>query len=210
MKILYVLLITAVLLSCMKEKKVKDLFINKREDINTRIKITKGRSYYQSLFKQHPTYRSNGFDFPVGKPNAQGYYNAQGFGKNNHLGDDWNGTGGGNTDLGDSIYSIANGYVSQVKNYKKGWGNVVRIVHSHNDSIYESLYAHCDTIVTKAGLFVKKGDPIATIGNLNGYYLAHLHLEIRNDVHLAIGFGYAEDSSGYLNPTKFIKNNRQN
>ncbi len=27
----------------------------------------------------------------------RGYYNAQVFGKNNHLGDDWNGVGGGNT-----------------------------------------------------------------------------------------------------------------
>ena len=31
---------------------------------------------------------TNGFDFPVGKPNAQGYYNAQKFTVNNHLGDD--------------------------------------------------------------------------------------------------------------------------
>ncbi|WP_240642318.1 hypothetical protein [Nonlabens xiamenensis] len=28
------------------------------------------------------------FDFPVGKPEAKGYYNAQAFGVNDHLGDD--------------------------------------------------------------------------------------------------------------------------
>ena len=54
---------------------------------------------------------SDGFDFPVGKPDGKNYYNAQPLGKNDHLGDDWNGTGGGNTDLGDPVYSIANGWV---------------------------------------------------------------------------------------------------
>ena len=40
---------------------------------------------------------SDGFDFPVGPPDAKGYYDAQSFGKNRHLGSDWNGVGGGNT-----------------------------------------------------------------------------------------------------------------
>ena len=31
------------------------------------------------------------FDFPVGKPDAVGYYNAQEFTENDHLGEDWNG-----------------------------------------------------------------------------------------------------------------------
>ena len=38
-----------------------------------------------------------GFDFPVGPPDAQGYYDAQSFGRNRHLGEDWNGNGGGNS-----------------------------------------------------------------------------------------------------------------
>lgn len=33
---------------------------------------------------------ADAFDFPVGKPDAKSYYNAQPFTKNNHLGDDWN------------------------------------------------------------------------------------------------------------------------
>ena len=160
------------------------------------------------IFKKNPKYASDGFDFPVGKPKGDGYYNAQTFGENNHLGDDWNGLGGGNTDLGDTIYSIANGYVSEVKNYEGGWGNVIRIIHYHNNKLYESLYAHCDTIVTKKGDLVKKGTQIATIGNLDGYYYAHLHLEIRDRVGMDIGLGYQTDKTGYLNPTEFIKNNR--
>ncbi|HEY9169431.1 MAG TPA: hypothetical protein VIN72_08085 [Lutibacter sp.] len=41
----------------------------------------------------NPEYVSDGSDFPVGKPNAKGYYDAQPFGKNRHLGSDWNGKG---------------------------------------------------------------------------------------------------------------------
>ena len=161
-----------------------------------------------SRFKKNREYIAEGFDFPVGKPNAEGYYNAQKFQENNHLGDDWNGTGGGNSDLGDTIYSIANGYISEVKDYGGGWGLVVRVVHLYKDKLYESVYAHCDSIMAKQGDFVKKGLAIATIGNNNGQYYAHLHLEIRTDITLGIGPGYSTNTEGYLDPTEFIKSNR--
>jgi len=153
---------------------------------------------------------TNGFDFPVGKPNASGYYNAQKFGENNHLGEDWNGVGGGNTDLGDSVYAIANGYVSFAEDINGGWGNVIRIIHQTDaDSQIESLYAHCLKIDVQEGDHVNKGDKIGTIGNNSGQYLAHLHLELRSEVGLPIGGGYSSNTSGYINPTEFIKNNRK-
>ena len=153
---------------------------------------------------------TDGFDFAVGKPNAKGYYNAQKFTENNHLGEDWNGLKGGNSDLGDPIYAIANGYVSFAENILGGWGNVIRITHYINkNKQVESLYAHCDTILIKKGDYVKKGDEIATIGTNNGHYLAHLHLELRNKIGLPVGGGYAKDTTGYLNPTIFIKKNRK-
>ena len=63
--------------------------------------------------------------------------------ENDHLGEDWNGVRGGNTDLGDPIYSIAHGYVSFAKNIGGGWGNVIRITHYINPNRkVESLYAH--------------------------------------------------------------------
>lgn len=152
----------------------------------------------------------NGFDYPVGKPNAKGYYNAQKFIENNHLGDDWNGKGGGNTDLGDPIYSIANGYVVFAKNIQGGWGNVVRIIHFIDSTRQvESLYAHCDKILVEEGDYVEKGKLVGTIGNNNGQYLAHLHFELRSDVNLPIGNGYSIETNGYLNPSKFIKYNRR-
>src|SRR5207253_10891366 len=47
------------------------------------------------------------FDFPLGSEHGALVYNAQRFTENHHLGDDLNGIGGGNCDLGESIYSVA-------------------------------------------------------------------------------------------------------
>lgn len=158
--------------------------------------------------KYQDEYIAKKFDFPVGKPNAKGYYNAQKFGKNFHLGDDWNSVKGGNSDLGDPIYAVANGYIKFAKDVGGGWGNVIRIDHKlPNGKIIESLYAHCNSILLTKGTWVKRGDKIGTIGNANGQYFAHLHLEVRDDINLPIGKGYSENTKGYIDPTKFIKEN---
>ncbi len=168
-------------------------------------------SPYEHIFAQHPNYISDGFDFPVGKPDAKNYYNAQKFGKNTHLGDDWNGRGGGNTDLGDPVYTVANGYVSEASDLGGGWGNVIRIVHKTPGVSWpyvESLYAHCDKMLVKKGDWVLRGAKIGTIGNNNGMYYAHLHLELRHTPDLPLGQGYSRDTSGYLDPTDFIRKHR--
>ena len=70
------------------------------------------------------------------------------------------------------------------------------------------LATHCDKISVKKGSFVTKGTKIGTIGNANGAYYAHLHLEIRDSILMDIGNGYSRDSSGYVNPTTFMNSNR--
>ena len=209
-KIFKYLTLIILIISCKENKEILiEEFSSYGDYIEVETKIEIGQDInYNTLFLDNSAYISKGFDFPVGKPNANGYYNAQKFQENNHLGDDWNGVGGGNSDLGDPIYAIGNGYISEVKDYEGGWGNVVRIVHLHNDKLYESLYAHCDSILVSSSRFIKKGEQIATIGNCNGTYYAHLHLEIRNEVDLDIGGGYSADITGYLDPTDFINKNR--
>ncbi|MDB0037751.1 M23 family metallopeptidase [bacterium] len=162
-----------------------------------------------SIFVIPPEFVANRFDYPVGKPDAKGYFNAQKFGKNNHLGDDWNGLGGGNTDLGDPIYAIASGYVTYVKDHNSSWGNVIRIVHYLPDSSQvESLYAHCNEMFVTENQWVSVGDKIGTIGNAHGRYKAHLHLELREIVGLPVGGGYSKMTEGYLAPTEFIDSHR--
>lgn len=168
-------------------------------------------SSIQTFFASHPEYYSDGFDFPVGKPDAKNYYNAQGYGANNHLGDDWNGKGGGNTDLGDPVYSCANGYITFAQDIGGGWGNVVRVVHVISEKplvLVESLYAHLNEIKVKEGTPIKRGEQLGTIGTAGGIYWAHLHLEIRTEYGLSIGGGYSSITTGYTNPTAFIKAHR--
>jgi murein DD-endopeptidase MepM/ murein hydrolase activator NlpD len=155
---------------------------------------------------------ADGFDFPLGPPNGKGYYNAQPFGRNLHLGDDWNGIGGGNTDLGDTIFSIATGQVIFAEDIAGGWGNVVRVLHrtdsTKSSPQIEALYAHMDTIWVAPGQLLQRGESLGTVGNAGGIYYAHLHLEIRSKPGMPIGGGYSHETTGYLNPTSFIKKNR--
>ena len=162
-----------------------------------------------STFVVPPEFLADHFDYPIGKPDGKGYFNAQKFGKNNHLGDDWNGLGGGDSDLGDPIYAIASGYVTFARDHNPSWGNIIRIVHFLPDSSQvESLYAHCNEILVSKNQWVSAGDKIGTIGNAHGNYKAHLHLELRDEIGLPVGKGYDSNTEGYLDPTAFIDSHR--
>ena len=74
---------------------------------------------------------ADGFALPVGLAGTKKYYKARGFRTNGHLGEDWNGEGGGDTDLGDPVYSTAHGLVVFAQDYRLGWGNVVIVRHAY-------------------------------------------------------------------------------
>lgn len=153
---------------------------------------------------------SDWFDYPVGAPNAKGYYRAQRFGGENlHLGEDWNGMGGGNSDFGDPVYAIADGRVVSCEVVGGGWGNVVRIIHPVNDGeSVEAVYAHLAGMSVCDGDLVKRGQVIGTIGDADGAYPAHLHFEIRTKPGLGLGGGYGRKDS-FCDPSEFIDRHRK-
>jgi murein DD-endopeptidase MepM/ murein hydrolase activator NlpD len=168
-------------------------------------RATYGRSEHPRMPPSPPA--CAGFDFPVGPPDASGYYDAQPFGVNDHLGNDWNGNGGGDSDLGDPVHTVAAGVVTEASDLGGGWGNVVRVVHPCGEvpgREVESLYAHLDTVDVRPGQRVPRGQRLGTIGTAGGQYRAHLHFELRARRGMPLGGGYSEDTAGYLDPTAFI------
>ena len=61
---------------------------------------------------------ADGFGLPVGLDNGKRYYKARGYRPNGHLGEDWNGVGGGNTDLGDPVHTVGNGLVVYARDFR--------------------------------------------------------------------------------------------
>ena len=59
---------------------------------------------------------------PIGKPGGAGYYVNRGYTPNAHMGEDWNGNGGGNSDLGDPVYATADGVVVYSEDFRRSWG----------------------------------------------------------------------------------------
>lgn len=153
---------------------------------------------------------ADGFQCPVG-PNGtgEGYYIARGYRPNGHLGDDWNGVKGGDTDLGDPVYATAVGIVTFARNYHVGWGNVVIIRHAYYEGMtlkyVDSLYGHLNDFNVREGQEVKRGQLIGHIGNNFGMYDAHLHFEMRKNIGIGMyRSSFPRDDTNYYEPNKFL------
>jgi murein DD-endopeptidase MepM/ murein hydrolase activator NlpD len=156
---------------------------------------------------------ADGFDFPVGKPDAQRYYKARGFREKGHLGEDWDGVGGGDTDLGDPIYCIGDGIVVFARDCHQGWGNVMIVRHAYRENgdikYIDSLYGHLNSMLAHRGQTVTRGQEIATMGTAHGLYDAHLHLEIRKNLEIGMSRAkFARDFNNYYDPSRFISSHR--
>ena len=151
---------------------------------------------------------ADGFEIPVGR-NGKNYYKARGVRPNGHLGEDWNGTSGGDTDLGDPIYATADGLVVFAQNYRLGWGNVVITRHAYLDDgevkYVDALYGHLYDFSVRLGELVRRGQQIGRMGNNNGMYDAHLHFEMRKNLNVGMyRSSFPRDWSVYWSPTDFI------
>jgi murein DD-endopeptidase MepM/ murein hydrolase activator NlpD len=156
---------------------------------------------------------ANGFDFPVGKPDAKNYYKARGFRSHGHMGEDWDGIRGGDTDLNDPVYCIGDGVVVFARDCHQGWGNVIIVRHAFREGgtvkNIDSLYGHVQKMMVRKGDAVTRGQQIATIGNAHGLYDAHLHLEIRKNLEIGMSrAAFARDFGNYYDPTEFILSHR--
>ena len=162
---------------------------------------------------------ADGFDFPVGKPNADGYYKARGMRLREpaqHYGEDWNGRSGGDTDLGDPVYAAADGIVTFAHDVQVGWGNMVLTRHAFRDPatgqvrFVDTLNGHLDKIMVKDGQQIKRGQQIGTIGTAHGHYPAHLHFEIRLNIHTGMQrSSVPADLNNWADPTEFINRYRK-
>lgn len=161
---------------------------------------------------------ADGFDFPIGKPNAAGYYKARGLRLRapQHFGEDWNGRAGGNTDLGDPVYAIADGIVTYAHNARSGWGNVVLTRHAYRDpatgqvKYCDTLNGHLNELAVNVGQQIKRGQKIGTIGTNFGMYPAHLHFEIRHNITIGMQrSGVASTLENWADPTQFIDKYRR-
>ena len=103
-----------------------------------------------------------------------------------HMGEDWNGKCGGDTDIGGNLRAIADGQVEAINldaANQKGKYVVVRYTLPDGNSVY-SWDLHCDTILVAIGNIVTSGQKIATLGRsgLTPAEGAHLHWEMHKDV----------------------------
>ena len=166
---------------------------------------------------------ADGFDFPVGKPDAVGYYIAAGVAEESyyerfgawHTGEDWNGVGGGNTDEGDPVYVVAHGRVEVVDTFPS-WGNIVLVEHRLRDGrqIW-TQYAHLGEALVKGGDLLQRGNQIGSIGHMidsegNPKGPAHLHFEVRPHKMPANQWNLSRDDvlRFYLHPSEFIRSHR--
>jgi len=157
---------------------------------------------------------ADGFDMPVGAPDGAGYYIAQIYGKNRHMGEDWNARGGSHLDFGKPVYSAANGVVHWAIENKGSWGNFIRVIHNigteSRPKYIETFYAHMEEMYVKSGDVVSRGEQIGTIGDADGKYNPHLHFEMKLTVGSEVGKGYGEDpkKAKHVPPYPFIVSRR--
>lgn len=180
---------------------------------------------------------ADGFDFPVGDADGRGSYVDQSTGRRHdgwyvatrfaesyslglHPGEDWNGAGGGDTDLGQDVRAVAHGRVVFARDCGRLWGNVVVVEHVFYENEarrkIRSVYAHLSEMKVREGDEVRRRQPIATVGqDPDKLYNAHLHLELRYDDTLAPTFWPSSEGKDegwlrehYAEPSDFIRRRR--
>lgn len=150
-------------------------------------------------------------DSPMGTAHGAFTYNAQSFWEMNterggrHTGDDLNGIGGMNSDLGDPVFAIGNGLVIYAGEPDPSWGKTLLIAHRLTDGrLVQSMYSHLESISVPLDDQVVRGQRIGRVGNAGGRYLAHLHFEMHEASGPSLGAGYVNYRTNRLNPAATV------
>lgn len=169
------------------------------------------RFHFLSAWQANQIPTVSKMDTPMGSENGALVYNAQKFMEMNdkrgghHAGDDLNGIGGTNTDLGDPVFAAGDGLVVFAGNPSPGWGNIVILAHKDADGKpIHTMYAHLLAIKAKVGELVARGVKIGSVGTANGHYPAHLHFEARSTDGIDIGSGYTAAPLNRLDPAAVV------
>lgn len=182
---------------------------------------------------------ADGFDFPIGDVDGKGkytaadgrvfsgWYVAAGFAQTYelgiHTGEDWNGNGGGDSDLGQPVFATARGKVLFAGAAAKPYGNIVLIEHRYfrNGRVERvfSQYDHLRDVFVKKDQLVGRRERIGTIGKgADDVFPAHLHFELRRESMADVPVEFWPSSAGwtvekvrqhYENPTPFILEHRK-
>jgi len=153
------------------------------------------------------------FDMPLGAEHGTFTYNARAFRIRRHLGDDLNGIGGENSDLGDPVYAAGAGRVVYAGVPDESWGRMVILAHwlpegDELGPVVQTMYAHLESIQVRTGQSVQRGEPIGTVGTAKSAPLAHLHFEVRVGPYVNPGQGYADTALNRVSPETFIRYHR--
>ena len=142
---------------------------------------------------------------------GDGWYNAQDFRANNHLGEDWNAEAGGNSDCGLPVYAASKGLIVFAAEAGPGKGKIIIVRHLLPDgTLVETLYEHLLSFARTDGEVARR-EKIGQIGDADGAYPCHLHFELRFSDCPAWGTpgpGYSSDATGWSDPSNFIDAHR--
>jgi murein DD-endopeptidase MepM/ murein hydrolase activator NlpD len=151
------------------------------------------------------------FDAPLGSAHGALTHNARPFREKNdargghHTGDDLDGIGGANTDLGDPVFATADGLVSFAGQSSPASGKVVVLAHRDRDGrVLESVYAHLDRIDVAVGTLVPRGKRLGTVGTADGRHPAHLHFEMHAGDGVDLADGHETVPLNRLDPSNSV------
>lgn len=147
-----------------------------------------------------------------------------------HPGEDWNGRGGGDSDMGQPVYAVGRGLVFW-KGWANGFGNAVMTIHKLPDGeIVVSFYTHLQSYTDLSLLSEVSHSTIIGYVGKTDTVAAHLHWEIRRESMFNVeanGAGSDDDvislsasypvnywpgvdssfvASNYHDPSDFVKN----